>query len=281
MSNNYYKIRFLNKMRMLKKIRIMNNVSNSPNTYSDSQESVIKNKINLDIGFIILRYVNSKITNTYWIKCYNCIRKYYPENKIMIIDDNSNPIFLTRIKLYKTTIINSEYPGRGELLPYYYYLNNKFVNKAVIIHDSVFINRYINFNVDDYKLLWSFEHKFNRKYQSIVPKILKVFNDPYLIDCYNNKQLWKGCFGAMSIVSHEYLSFINSKYNLDKLLNYITNRNMRMCFERIIGCLLQIHKPYKCLLGNIHHYCPWNIKIHNINREKIQKLPLIKVWTGR
>jgi hypothetical protein len=55
--------------------------------------------------------------------------------------------------LYKTTIINSEYHGRGELLPYYYYLQNKFVDKAVIIHDSVFINKYIHLDVDDYKLL--------------------------------------------------------------------------------------------------------------------------------
>lgn len=235
---------------------------------------------NLDIGFIILRHVNSKITNTYWIKCYNCIRKYYPENKIIIIDDNSNYQFLTIKDLYKTTIINSEYQGRGELLPYYYYLQNKFVDKAVIIHDSVFINKYIHFDVDDYKLLWTFNNKYNYKYRIIIPKILKVFNNPNLIRFYNTN-LWKGCFGGMSIISHDYLSFINSKYNLNKLLNYITNRKMRMCFERIIGCLLQIHKPYKCLLGDIHQYCSWNIKIHNINQENIKKLPLIKVWSGR
>ena len=40
------------------------------------------------LGFIILRNVNSELTNKYWIHCYNCIRKYYPENKIIIIDDN-------------------------------------------------------------------------------------------------------------------------------------------------------------------------------------------------
>ena len=41
-------------------------------------------------GFIILRHVNSSITNTYWIRCYDSIRKYYPENTILIIDDNSD-----------------------------------------------------------------------------------------------------------------------------------------------------------------------------------------------
>ena len=43
------------------------------------------------LGFIILRHVNSELTNKYWVNCYNCIRRHYPENKILIIDDNSNP----------------------------------------------------------------------------------------------------------------------------------------------------------------------------------------------
>lgn len=78
-----------------------------------------------EIGFIILRHVNNDLTNKYWIHCYNCIRKHYQENHILIIDDNSNYNFITNKELYKTTIINSEYHQRGELLPYYYYLHNK------------------------------------------------------------------------------------------------------------------------------------------------------------
>jgi len=278
--NNYYKIRILNKKRFTNKNQITNKKFFYHNKYLQFQQN-IKQTINLDIGFIILRHVNSEITNTYWIKCYNCIRKYYPENKIMIIDDNSNQLFLTNINLYKTTVINSKYPGRGELLPYYYYLKNKLFDKAVIIHDSVFINKYIDFNVDDYKMLWSFKHKYNNGFSGLVSQILSIFNDTELNNHYNNKKLWNGCFGAMCVITYDYLSLINNKYNLDKLLKYITNRKMRMCFERIIGCLLQINNPYKSLLGHIHNYCPWNIKIYNINQEKIQKLPLIKVWSGR
>ena len=92
------------------------------------------------IGFIILRYVNSEITNKYWIMCYNSIRKYYPENKILIIDDNSNKSFITNEKLYKTLIINSEYPQRGELLPYYYYLYNKLFDTAVTTSELLILN---------------------------------------------------------------------------------------------------------------------------------------------
>ena len=66
-----------------------------------------------EIGFIILRHVNNELSNNYWIVCYDCIRKLYPENLILIIDDNSNYEYITPKNLYKTTIINSEYPGRG------------------------------------------------------------------------------------------------------------------------------------------------------------------------
>jgi hypothetical protein len=61
----------------------------------------------MTVGFIILRHVNNDVTNNYWNKCYDCIRKYYPENFILIIDDNSNYTYVKEhIALYKTTIIN-------------------------------------------------------------------------------------------------------------------------------------------------------------------------------
>ena len=162
-----------------------------------------------EIGFIILRHVNNKNTNNYWIHSYDCIRKYYPENKIIIIDDNSLQNFITDKTLYKTLIINSEYPGRGELLPYYYYLQNKLFDTAVIIHDSVFINKYIDFNVDNYKLLWEFDSNHD-PHTNDVTKMIDVFNDFELKQFYQNKSLWKGCFGGMSIIKHDYLEFIIS-----------------------------------------------------------------------
>ena len=40
----------------------------------------------MTIGFIILRHVNSKSTDRYWKRSYDCVRKFYPENEIVIID---------------------------------------------------------------------------------------------------------------------------------------------------------------------------------------------------
>lgn len=230
-----------------------------------------------EIGFIILRHVNSQETNIYWVHCYNSIRKYYPENKILIIDDNSNYKFITNKNLYKTTIIKSEFPGRGELLPYYYYIHNKLFDIAVILHDSAFINQYIDFSVDKYKILWNFEHKWDKIEEET--KLINVFNNAELKTFYENKNLWKGCFGGMCVITHDYLSSIHKKYDLSKLLMHILNRDNRCNFERVIACLLQKSGENKTLFGDIHKYCHWGVKFHQ--REKYTHLPLIKVWSGR
>ena len=166
-----------------------------------------------NVGFIMLRHVNSPDTNKLWNHCYSCIRKYYPENLILIIDDNSNKQYVKDYTtLYKTLIIPSEYPGRGELLPYCYYLQNKLFHTAVIIHDSVFINSHIDTNVDDYKFIWNFEHKWDDVVNET--RLINVFNDRKLTTLYNSKHLWKGCFGCMTIIKHDYLTYVDKKYNI-------------------------------------------------------------------
>ena len=51
------------------------------------------------IGFIMLRNVINELTNKYWIHCYDCIRNFYPENQIVIIDDNSKQEYITEKEL--------------------------------------------------------------------------------------------------------------------------------------------------------------------------------------
>jgi len=230
------------------------------------------------IGFIILRHVNNESTNRYWNYSYNCIRKYYPENLILIIDDNSDYKYIKEEQpLYKTLNINSEYHGRGELLPYYYYLQHKLFDIAVIIHDSVFINKYIDFNVNKYKILWFFEHDWDQIEDE--KNMINLFNDEELRIFYENKHLWKGCFGCMSIIRHDYLMFINNKYDISKLIDVVNTRYNRCSFERVIACLLQKNEKTETLLGSIHTYCKWEITFEE--KDNYTDLPLIKVWTGR
>jgi hypothetical protein len=231
-----------------------------------------------ELGFIMLRHVNSEKTNMYWIKSYESIRRFYPENKIMIVDDNSNYEYVSDIPLHNTTIVNSEYKGRGELLPYYYYLRNRLFDVAVIIHDSVFINSPICLDVDTYKYIWDFNHTWDQVRDET--EMIQAFNDPQLMSFYENKRMWNGCFGGMSIVTYEYLFMVNRKYNLDKLLSKVVSRYNRCSFERVIACLLAIQSPGEPpLLGNIHTYCKYLMPFEQAI--KCMNLPIIKCWTGR
>ena len=264
-----------------------------------------------EIGFIILRHVNSSKTNEYWKECYRCIRCFYPSNKILIIDDNSDKVFLTchadahtntntnTIELYNTTIIQSDYPKRGELLPYYYYLKNKFCDIAVILHDSVFIQTHINFHVDEYKMLWHFPSYLMKDGQSSGKQIeqIKALGHQGLNRMYENfySNKFNGCFGAMSIITHDYLSEINTIFKIDKLLPHITCRVSRCAFERVFSFLLVYNQnersvangaggknKHSSLLGDIIKYCKWGITFDEYMKNRhTMKLPIVKVWTGR
>jgi len=227
-------------------------------------------------GFIILRHVNNEKTNLYWNHCYDCVRKFYPEAPIMIIDDNSNYQYITVSRpLYKTMTINTEFPKRGEFLPYYYFLKYKPFDIAVIIHDSVFINSKLDLSVKKFRPLWEFHHKWDQVTDET--EMINVFCDIELCSLHQNKNAWKGCFGGMAIVTHDYLCEINAKYDISKLIPMITSRCNRCSFERVIACLMISGEP--SLLGIIHDYMPWDVSFEQ--RDYFMNLPIIKVWTGR
>jgi hypothetical protein len=174
-------------------------------------------------------------------------------------------------------VIQSQYPGRGELLPYYYYLHHRVFDTAVILHDSVFIHQRIDTTVDTYAFLWEFEHGSDQIEDERA--MIYLLNDPELSEFYENKDLWKGCFGAMTIIRHDFLSLVYRKYNMRELLNCILNRYNRCSFERILACILQKEGPKKTLFGNIHEYCPWGIQFDQ--KDAYAHLPVTKIWTGR
>ena len=103
---------------------------------------------------------------------------------------------------------------------------------------------------------------------SLVAHHLESFNDFFRNGIkrifYENKHLWKGCFGCMSVITHDYLTFINSKYKISILLDYVLDRYNRCSFERVIACILQKEQVNASLLGNIHKYCEWGITYYQI-----------------
>ena len=250
-------------------------------------------------GFIITRHVNSENTNKYWNNCVKLLRKLYPLTQIVIIDDNSNPQFLKAESDYTNIqIINSEFKGRGELLPYYYYLKNKFFENAIIIHDSVFFHKRINFDLlRNIKVLplWFFhadKENVDNTYNvsNVLTNKYEIQNKTSLNDVVlGMKHLkWYGCFGCQSYINHDFLLSIEKKYNISRMIHTVHNRKDRCCLERIMGSIFfteyktLINK--KSLFGNIMKYQKWGYSYNDYQNDlKKGTIPkfIVKVWTGR
>jgi len=237
-------------------------------------------------GFIMARHVRDQKSNNFWQHSYDCIRQFYPESNILIIDDNSNYDFITNKELDKSTIvIQSEFPARGEILPYYYYsrLGNKFCDVAICMHDSMFITAHIDIAaIEKYKMLWDIGCH-NGDNIGDEQGIIGVYKDKELSDFYHNKPKWTGCFGAASIVSHDFLMTINDKHDIRDMLDRIKTRVNRQSFERVWGAILQYHHncPYneKVLIGGILAKCQWLTWWEH--RKEHARRPITKIWYGR
>jgi hypothetical protein len=261
-------------------------------------------------GFVITRHVNSEKTNKYWNECYSCIRKFYPTNTVIIIDDNSKYEYVTPLPdtppLTNVFFIQSEFQGRGELLPYYYLNKYKLFPRAIIIHDSVFIQQPIPLTTTSKTptLIWNFQHHWETHPDITcdIKNLISKLNPQHtqrLLELYEKKDQWTGCFGVMSMINTEYISStLDQTYHFFNLLEHVTTRTHRCCLERVFGliCSDSIQKPSPTptptLLGDIHHYinqyCNWeydfdqymNDKNNNMNM-KLEQFPMIKTHSGR
>ena len=259
-------------------------------------------------GFILTRHVNSEKTNKYWNLCIRRIRRYY-NNKIIIIDDNSDITFLKAEYEYRNVeYVQSEFPGRGELLPYYYFHKNKYFQNAVILHDSIFIHRKIMF--DKFILpvipIWHFDkvQKSENATNSlrltnvlankdiVQRKLTADINKHQILNITNlnptDDTAWNGCFGCMAYINHDFLTRIQNKYQIFNLLQVVTNRSDRCCLERIIGIIFCTEYPgllkIKSLFGNIlmkEYGYTFNQYCNDLIKYKKAKYAFIKVWTGR
>lgn len=151
------------------------------------------------LGFIILRHVISELTAKYWVLCYDSIRRVYPDVPILIIDDNSDPAYLSAHATTNATLIQSEYPKRGDLLPYLYYLTHKISERVIILSDSAFITRKVPFCEErPYQHLWDFEHDWDQE-QDEASMVGALDTDGSLRALHAEKARWKGCSGKKEI----------------------------------------------------------------------------------
>lgn len=250
-------------------------------------------------GFIITRHVNSEITNKYWNHCVQCIRKRYPYRKIVIIDDNSDPAFIAAEFEYRNVeIVQSEFPARGELLPYLYFLKHKPFDAAVMIHDSVFLRKRIAFESLTFPVipLWHFPSDTENKENLL--RIALALKNAHIVRGIINKddimmpikgrsdRQWKGAFGVMCFIKHDFLSRLEKKYGFSALTSVVKCRTDRCGLERIMAILFHIEFPgllsRPSLLGPIFQYMRWGTTFDEyIEDGQGFRLPVVKVWSGR
>ena len=214
-----------------------------------------------------------------------------------VMDTESHSIWE---ELPNVTYIKSEFPGRGEILGYYYFYKIKPTKTAIIIHDSAFINEPIKYNEHNKcEFLWRFNSeicmdsgsKKDRIHSMDVLKILMQlnannYNDSKKLISFYKKKLWHGCFGLMSVMNWDFLNDINNKYNFfNVILSTVNSRYKRQCLERIFGIIICFElNQINVLYGNIKTYCKWGttFQLDMLNKDTIRyRLPITKVWSGR
>jgi hypothetical protein len=236
--------------------------------------------------FVILRNLQTARDNDLWITSYNSIRKWY-KNKIIIIDDNSQ-INTVNGKLVNTDIIYSEWNGAGEVLPYYYFLQNKWADRMIFMHDSMFLHR--RFTEDELDNDVAFHwHFVDDKSADSVRKISNYLSLLPKIDIVN----WKGCFGAATMISYDIVMELEEKYKLFSVMAMnVRTRKDRQAFERVFGIVLyhdgKVDDSNCSNFGDIKKY-PSAFESQQTTFEAAEHIlnlanydtAIMKVWRGR
>ena len=211
---------------------LINNQLKLNNTISSNNTS------RSSFGFIIPRCVKKKEHNNAWHTCYNTIRKYYTE-PIIFIDDNSKKNLLKDIPMINTIVIESQFKGSAEMLPYYYYHLLKPFEKAVIMQDSMsFLKKFDfeNYDLKDVIFLWHFTRNLNHHIDQ-EKFMLNLLSKPELIQLYESKN-WKGSLGGSSFITYKFLDMLQIKYNFLRWVNILNkDKKYRYSFERAFAVM--------------------------------------------
>jgi hypothetical protein len=203
--------------------------------------------------FVVLRHVRRWVHAPLWRRCVESIGRFHPGVPIVVIDDNSEPRMVQPRRDAPdppgiTCVIQSEYPGAGEILPYHYFLQGRFASRSMIfLHDSMYLKRPLSrqeLTSRRMVFLWHFEPNRNRG--DVVLEFCRRIGGregASLLSLYSANR-WKGCFGSATIVDIDTLRQWESRYRfVSTLLPVINSRHHREALERIIGVIYAATQP--------------------------------------
>jgi len=224
--------------------------------------------------FIMLRHITKNCLNSeeIWKECYKSIRKFY-KNKIIILDNNSDySIVNNDLELENCEIINNPYYNTRLFAPFYHLLNIDF-NKAIIIHDGVIFQKFVDFNnFKNVKFIWHFDIKQYDNIPHIKYQLNKLSNNIILHEILI-KQEFTGCMGCCLAIEKDFLLKIEDIYKLSNLNNYINNQEDAIAFERTISIIC--FSLYPNLFNDLSFegeikYMVWGYRYHDfINKKTI------------
>lgn len=248
----------------------------------------------MSCGFIFPRHVKTISQNNIWWTCVRQIRKYYPDIEIVIIDDHSDRTNLMNPPEgldARITVIYSDYPKNcGELLPYLYFYERKFFNKACILNDSMFLQQRINFDaVATVQFLWHFKRSEILNEPSLFGLTTHLKHGQKVWRILNNADLCPfGMFASASVMTWSVVKQLQEDFDLQSLSRWVTTRRHRMAMERILAALCFISYPdlvkQLSLVGDIHTMpkaFQFSLIDYQSNQYELSKFPLVKVWNGR
>ena len=240
--------------------------------------------------FVILTHVKDERTASLWKKAHDSIRTFYPTDPIVLIDDNS-PVPLSIEGLKNVTLIRSDYPGAGELLPYHYFLKYQWADRMIFMHDSMYLVR--PFTEQELaplvKFHWHFsDHTWDA--ETPIEELLEKLKNGDELTRFKQNEQWDGCFGVASLIHITVLKDLAKHYGFPNRLKKIVNtRTQRMALERVFGILLAKEGYFRAQessnFGVIHSF-PFAFHT-NVSEQDLELIPsyypgaIIKTWHGR
>ena len=245
----------------------------------------------MTFGFIMIRHVCNKATDLYWKESYRCIRRFYPDTPVIIVDDSSKKEFLNEdmIMTNCTVIYDRDHKGSAELLPYYYFHLLHPFDTAIIIHDSVFIQQHVDFSLaedEPCRFLWNFPHWYDDEIFDGIRNVYSTLPNPdRFTNLYHRKEAWQGCFGVMSVMRWSFLDHVNRAEGglFDRLLEVVKTRDNRHALERAFPLVMTEHFPAmrQAMFGGIYDYIRWGVTFNEYLLGDFSQYPVMKVWSGR
>lgn len=242
-----------------------------------------------EVGFLVPRCVRKAQQNILYRECYEAIRRYHPDLKIIFIDDNSDKEILEDYPMTNVEVIQSEYPGAGEYLCYWYMLNRRPFKKAIFLQDSMILNGPIPYeDVTDYMYLY--ETGNHTGFAEDAQNLLQQTKVPGELQALFASGQWSGCWGSMMVITAEFMDRMEERVGISAWVSTIKNRPTRIGLESAIGvvCALVQPKETVSLFGHINQM---NVMKHPGNEKYTLEMYLedknmikdnvIKIWNGR